>query len=123
MQDARAGEAQRRAGSAFETGPQRQMRALDLLHRELPHRVLRGREMPLRDPRLVRVVTRDAKGGQEGLEFQDHHLLPGANDIREHSPRVMINRMPQPPCPRFGADDTPHFIERGGAPCWDASVV
>src|SRR5262249_30930907 len=33
---------------AFETRPQRQMLALNLLHRELPHRVLRGREMPPR---------------------------------------------------------------------------
>jgi hypothetical protein len=28
---------------------------------------------------------------------------------------VMIDRMPQPPCGRFGPDETPHFIELGGA--------
>jgi hypothetical protein len=27
----------------------------------------------------------------------------------------MIDRMPQPPCRRFGPDETPHFIELGGA--------
>ena len=120
MQDARAGEAQRLAGSAFETRPQREVLALDLLHRQLPHRVLRGRERPPIDTRLVRVVTREAKGGQEGLEFQEHPILPGANDVGEHSSRVMINCMPQPPGPLFSPDETPHFIELGGASCWDA---
>ena len=62
MHDARAREAQRLAGSAFETRPQREVLALGLLHRVLPHRVLRRRELPLRDPRLGRVGTRDAPG-------------------------------------------------------------
>jgi hypothetical protein len=33
----------------------------------------------------------------------------------QYSPGVMIERMPQPPCPRFGTDDTLHLIELGGA--------
>jgi len=33
----------------------------------------------------------------------------------------MIERMPQPPCLLFGPDETPHFIELGGAFRWDAA--
>ena len=82
--------------------------------------MLLGREMPLIDTRLVRVITGDAKGGEQGLEFQEHRILPGAHDIREHSPRVMIERMPQPPRGRFGPDETPHFIQLGCALWSDA---
>jgi hypothetical protein len=32
----------------------------------------------------------------------------------------MIDRMPQPPHRRFGADDTPHFIYFGCVSCPDA---
>ena len=82
--------------------------------------MLRGREMPPIDTCLVRVIMCDAKGGEQGLEFQEHGLLPGANDVRKHSPRVMINRMPQPPRPLFGPDETLHFIHFGGALWSDA---
>ena len=92
------------------------MFALDLLHCQLPHRVRREREMPLLDPRLVRVVTRDAKGGQEGLEFQEHHIVPRANNVCEHSPGVMIDRMPQPSRGRFSVNKTPHLIQLSDAP-------
>ena len=96
------------------------MLALDLLHRQLPHRVLRGREMPPIDTRLVRVITREAKGGEQGVEFQKHRILPRAYYIGQYSPRVMINRMPQPPCLLFGADETSHFIQLSGARWLDA---
>ena len=49
------------------------------------------------------------------MEFQEFCILPSANDVREHSPGVMINRMPQPPRTLFGPDETPHFIHFGGA--------
>ena len=62
MHDARAGKTQRLAGEAFETCPQRQVLAFDLLHRQLSYRVLRGWEMPRIDICLVRVITRDATG-------------------------------------------------------------
>jgi hypothetical protein len=39
----------------------------------------------------------------------------------QYSPGVMIERMPQPPCLLFGPDETPHFIELGGAFRWDAA--
>src|SRR5687767_3915632 len=35
--------------------------------------------------------------------------------IGKHLPRVVIKRMPEPPCPFFGPNETPHFIELGGA--------
>jgi hypothetical protein len=115
VHDARAGKTERLAGEALQTRAQRQVLALDLLHRQFPYRVLRGQEMPSVDIRLVRVIVRDAQGGEQGLECQEHRLLPCAPHISKYSPCVMINRMPQPPCTLFGAGETPHFIELGGA--------
>ena len=45
MPHTRAGKTQRLASQAFKTRPQREVLALDLLHRQLPYRVLRGRTM------------------------------------------------------------------------------
>ena len=96
------------------------MFAFDLLHRQLLHRVLLRRKMPSIDTRLVRVIVRDAQGGEQGLEFQEHRILPGTHDIREHSPCVMIKRMPEPSLGIFIADETPRFIQLGGALWSDA---
>jgi len=121
VHDARAGKTQRLAGEALQTRAQRQVLTLDLLHRQLSYRVLRGREIPLIDTCLVRVVTRDAKGCEEAAKFEELRILPGTNDICECSARVMIDRMPQPPRPRFGPDITPHFIQLDGA-LWPAAA-
>jgi hypothetical protein len=67
------------------------------------------------DTRLVRVIVRDAKVREQGAEFQELRILPGADDVGEHSPRAMIKRMPEPPHGRFGTDITPHFIDFGCA--------
>ena len=120
MHQTETGKTQRLASYAFQARSHREVLACDLLYRQLSSSVLLGREMPLINPRLVQVITRDAKGGEQGFEFQEYRLLPGANDVREHSPCVMIERMPQPPCTLFGPDKTPHLIELGGTPRLDA---
>ena len=71
--------------------------------------------MPLIDTRFVCVIVRDAQGGEQGLEFQEHCILAGTHHKGQYSPGVMIDRMPQPPLGRFGPDETPHFIHFGGA--------
>jgi hypothetical protein len=76
--------------------------------------------MPLRDTRLIRVIRCDSKGWQQGLEFQEPRILAGANDVGAPSARTMIARMPPPPLSRFGPDETPHFLQRGGAPWLEA---
>ena len=85
MHKARTGKTECIAGQAFQTRPQREVRALDLLPRQLPSRVLRGREMPSIDSHRVRAVTSDAQGGEQGAEFQALRLLPGTADVREHA--------------------------------------
>src|SRR5262245_57012670 len=97
------------------------MLAFDLLHRQLPHCVLLGREMTLIDASLVRVIPGDTKGGEQSLEFQERRIFPGTHNIGQYSPGVMINRVPEPPCARFSTDETPHFIELGGASGRDAN--
>ena len=75
MHDARTGKTERLASQAFKTRPQREVLALDLLHRQFPYRVLIVREMTPIDICLVRVVTSEAKGCKQGAEFQEHRLL------------------------------------------------
>jgi hypothetical protein len=96
------------------------MLTLDLLHRQLSYRMLRGREMPSVDARFVCVVTPDAQGREQSPEFQELRILPGAHDVGKHSARTMIQRLLEPPRPRFGADKTPHLIQLRGAPRVDA---
>jgi hypothetical protein len=115
VHEERVGKTQRLSGEAFETRAQRQVLAFDLLHRQLSYRVLLGWKMPLIDPRLVCVLPGDANRRQQGAEFQEHRILAGTYNIREHSPCVMIERMPEPSLSLFGADKTPPFIEFGGA--------
>jgi hypothetical protein len=111
---ARTGKTERLASEALEPSAHRQVLALALLHRPLSYPVLLRRKMTPIDTRLVRVIMCETKGGEQGLEFQEHRILPGANDVRKHAPGVMINRLPQPPRLRFGTDETPHFLHRGG---------
>src|SRR5581483_82044 len=91
------------------------MLAFDLLHRQLPHRVLRGWKMSRIDSGLVRVIPGDTKGREQSLELEEHCVLPGAYHIGQYSPGVMVKRMPQPSSSSFSPDETPHFIELGGA--------
>ena len=58
------GETQCLAGETLETRAQREVLALNLLHRQFLYRVLRGQEVPSVDTRLVRVRTCDTNGGQ-----------------------------------------------------------
>jgi hypothetical protein len=76
--------------------------------------------MPPIDARLVCIVTRDVDRNQHGAEFQELCILPGADDIRQHSPRLLIQGMPEPPLSRFGTDKPPPLSQCGGAPWWDA---
>ena len=122
MHEARARETQRLAGQALETSTQGEMLTLDFLHRQLFHRVLFRRQMSSIDARLVGVIPGDAQGREQGAEFQEHRILPGANDVGEHSSCAMIDRMPQPPCLLFGTNKTPHLIELRGAPRLDAGA-
>jgi len=94
MHHARAGETERLAGEALETSAQGEVLTLNLLHRQFSYRVLCGREMPPIDARLVCVIPGDAKGSQQGAQSQELRILPGADDVREHSPGAMIERMP-----------------------------
>src|SRR5215203_3252322 len=71
--------------------------------------------MSLIDTRFVCVLPGDAQGGEQSLEFQEHRILAGTHHISKDSPCVMINRMPEPTLSRFGPNETPHFIELGGA--------
>jgi len=118
--DTRTGKTQRPAGSAFEARPQREVLTFNLLHRQFSSRVLRGRQRTPIDPRFVRVVTSDTTGGEHGAEFQELRLLAGAHHIGKPFPRVMIDGLPEPPFGRFGPDETPHFIQLGGALWVDA---
>jgi len=117
------GKTERLAGQAFEARPQRKMLSFNLLYHQLPYCMPLGREMPLVDTRLVRVVTRNAKGCKQSAELQECRVLPGADHIDKHVPCATIERMPEPPRGRFGPNITPHFIQLGGALWLDAGAA
>ena len=56
--------------------------------------MLLRRKRPLIDTCLVGVIPGDAKGGEQGTEFQERRILAGPYDVREHSSRAMVKRMP-----------------------------
>jgi len=77
--------------------------------------VLRGRKVPVIDPRLGRVLGLDAQGGEQGGEFQELRLLAGPHPVGKPCPRVRLERMPPPPLGLLGPDTPPQFLDRGRA--------
>jgi hypothetical protein len=53
----------------------------------------------------------DAQGNQEGFEFQESFVCTAAHDIGHNMARVVIERMPQPPCRLSVANKTLHLVE------------
>jgi hypothetical protein len=75
VHNTRAGKTECLAGQALKARPQRQVLALNLLHHQLPYRVLLGREMPPIDTRPVRVITGDTQGREQGAEPEELCIL------------------------------------------------
>jgi len=94
-----------------EARAQGEVRTLNLLHQQLSRRLWLGQETSLIDDRFVRVVTSDAKGCEQDLEFQEHRILAGIHHKGQYSPGVMIDRMPEPPRVLLAADKRPHFVQ------------
>src|SRR5262245_34093150 len=70
--------------------------------------MLLGVDIPLVGTPSIGIEARDTKRLQQGLQVQKDPILALSKDISQHSPTVMINRVPQPPLVRFLADITPH---------------
>ena len=113
MHALRLGETNCATHESFDPRPQIEVFALDFLRIGLPHFVLLGVEMPLIGTPPIRIKPRDAKRLQEGFELQKDGILPSPKDVCEHSPTVMIDRVPEPPRVRFAAHVTPHFVQLG----------
>ena len=95
----------------FDPRAQVDVLALDFLRVFLPHVMCLCIEMPLVGALPVGVKLRNPKGRQQCFELQKHLVLPSAEDVRQHLPRVVINGMPQPAWVRFAAHVTPHFVQ------------
>jgi hypothetical protein len=117
MHDAQTGKTERLAGQALEARPQREVLTFTLLYHQFSFRIPRRPELPPVDTHRVRVVARDAKRREHGAEWQALRILPSTHHRGQSFPRVRIERMPQPPRPPFGPDQTPPLIQLGGA-CW-----
>jgi hypothetical protein len=101
------------AGEAREECPHRQVLAFALLHQQGPSYVLLGREMMLIDIPLVRVIGRETKGCEAGVEFQRHGIRTGIAAIRTHFLRGRIQCLPEPSLCAFVSDTTPQFLSLG----------
>jgi hypothetical protein len=108
VHETRAGKTQRLVGQALEARAQGEVLALNLLHQHFSYGVLRGRKMPPIGTCFVCVIACDPKGCQQGTKLQKHRVFPGPNDVRQHSSRMMIERMPEPLLLSFGPHKTPH---------------
>jgi len=111
MQLDRFGKADRLAGQTLDTGPQRQMFALDLLRVLLAHVVLGLVKVTRVGAPIIGVIARDAKGREQHLQLQKHRVLAPPKDIRQHLSRMVIDRMPQPALRVLLPHVGPHLID------------
>ena len=111
MHALRLGEAQRAADEPRAPGPQIDVFALDFLRIGLANPMLFGVDVPLVGPPPIRVIARDAKRLQQGLQLEKHGILAAPKDVGSHLAAVMINGVPQPPRVRFATHVTPRFVQ------------
>jgi len=76
---------------------------------------------PIGDPPWSVYYRVMPRGARKARSFRTLHSS-GANNLREHAPRMMIKRMPQANRPLLWPRQTPHFIDSGFALDWDAQV-
>ena len=61
----------------------------------------------------IGVIAPDAKRLEQPFQLQKHVVLPPATDIRQHLPRLVINRMPQLARRGLLRHVGPHLIDFG----------
>ena len=74
--------------------PQIDVFTLDFLRIGLAHFVLLGVDMALVGAPPIGVEAVDPKRFQQPFQLQKDGILPASEDIRQHGPPVVINRMP-----------------------------
>jgi hypothetical protein len=109
------GEADRLTDQAFDARPQGQMLALDVLRVTFARHVLFRSEVTRVGAPMIGVEAFDAKGLEQCFEFQNDLVFATTTDIRQDSPRVMINRVPQSTRMVCLANNTPYVIHLGFA--------
>jgi hypothetical protein len=113
MQLDRPGKADRLPHQACDPGASREVLPLDLLRVALTRLVLIRIEMTRVGAPIVRIIPRDAKRFQQGLELEKHLILAAPQDVRQHSTTAMIYRVPEPSRRSFRAHKRPHLVHFG----------
>src|SRR6266699_6700867 len=92
------------------------MLALDFLGVLFARTMHVGVEMAFVRPPMLRIQTREPEGLQQRFELQKDCVFAAPKDIRQDSPCMMIDRMPQPAGVAFIADKRPHLVHLGVLP-------
>ena len=79
---------------ALDPCPQREMFAFDLLRVGFANGMGSRGEMPLIDPRPIRVEVLQAKGFEEFLQLDKNRIGATPERLRQHHPTQMVNGMP-----------------------------
>jgi len=61
-------------------------------------------------PLSIGIELLNTKGGEECHQRFKALIFEGGQDIGQHVPSLMVNRVPQPPLLSLGLHKAPHFI-------------
>src|SRR6516165_7880008 len=89
------------------------MFALNLRHVPLARMMRGGSEMSGVGAPIIGVIASDAKRLEQPFERQKYLILTSAKNIRQHLPRLVINRMPQSARRGLLLHAGPHLIDFG----------
>jgi len=101
------GETEGFAREPLEASAQRQVFAFALVRVGFADGMSRGGERALLDPRALRVKGHEPKRLEHLLQLPKDRIGPLPEDIGQHHPRAMINRLPHPPLGGFAPHETP----------------
>src|SRR5262245_52457646 len=71
----------------------------------------------------IRVIARNTKRLQQGLQLQKDGVLASSKHISQHLPGVGIDGVPEPAWMRFRLHKTPHCVARRAAPTTHLTLV
>src|SRR5712691_9058816 len=83
---------------------------LDLLRVLFAWAVDSSVEMTRVGPPIIRIISCDPKGFQQGFEFQKYCILTPPKDIGQDLACMVIDGMPEPAWVAFVPDKRPHLI-------------
>src|SRR5215813_7382028 len=86
------------------------MFALQLLGPPLAYHMAFRIQMPAIGTPAVGIKAANAQWCEQGFESEQCPIFTPTEDIRHHPPRLMIQRLPEPPRPFLAPHEGPHLV-------------